>query len=217
VLSVAEAAELLGVSEWLVLQQIQKGELPHKRCGRRMAQRRHRTDGRADPGGPRHAARNPRPDQPPPRRGSVRDSPESSSKRDTKPLPLGTAASTRRPNDPTVSTGRRSANTCCTACSATSPSTTCSQPPTPAGYRRRPHDRVVAVRTPRKIDLDQAHHVLADRDHPWRSSWAPQHQRAGAGRRFASGGSNLGGINQKGTAVRYVWMWLVSSSCLLSL
>ena len=36
VLSVAEAAELLGVSEWLVLQQIRLGTLPHKRCGRRI-------------------------------------------------------------------------------------------------------------------------------------------------------------------------------------
>jgi excisionase family DNA binding protein len=36
VLSVAEAAELLGVSEWLVLQQIRLGQLPHKRCGRRI-------------------------------------------------------------------------------------------------------------------------------------------------------------------------------------
>jgi excisionase family DNA binding protein len=42
VLSVAEAAELLGVSEWLVLQQIQKGELPHKRCGRRIVLSRDR-------------------------------------------------------------------------------------------------------------------------------------------------------------------------------
>src|SRR4051812_43133386 len=42
VLSVAEAAELLGVSEWLVLQQIQKGELPHKRCGRRIVLSRER-------------------------------------------------------------------------------------------------------------------------------------------------------------------------------
>ena len=36
VLSVAEAAELLGVSEWLVLQQVRLGVLPHKRCGRRI-------------------------------------------------------------------------------------------------------------------------------------------------------------------------------------
>jgi excisionase family DNA binding protein len=36
VLSVAEAAQLLGVSEWLVLQQVQRGSLPHKRCGRRI-------------------------------------------------------------------------------------------------------------------------------------------------------------------------------------
>ena len=42
VLSVAEAAQLLGVSEWLVLQQIQKGELPHKRCGRRIVLSRER-------------------------------------------------------------------------------------------------------------------------------------------------------------------------------
>jgi excisionase family DNA binding protein len=42
VLSVAEAAELLGVSEWLVLQQIRRGELPHKRCGRRIVLSRER-------------------------------------------------------------------------------------------------------------------------------------------------------------------------------
>jgi excisionase family DNA binding protein len=42
VLSVAEAAELLGVSEWLVLQQISRGELPHKRCGRRIVLSRER-------------------------------------------------------------------------------------------------------------------------------------------------------------------------------
>ena len=33
---VAEAAVLLGVSPWLVLQQIAKGNLPHKRFGRRI-------------------------------------------------------------------------------------------------------------------------------------------------------------------------------------
>ena len=42
VLSVAEAAELLGVSEWLVLQQIRLGTLPHKRCGRRIVFSRER-------------------------------------------------------------------------------------------------------------------------------------------------------------------------------
>ena len=42
VLSVAEAAQLLGVSEWLVLQQIRLGELPHKRCGRRIVLSRDR-------------------------------------------------------------------------------------------------------------------------------------------------------------------------------
>ena len=42
VLSVAEAAELLGVSEWLVLRQISRGELPHKRCGRRIVLSRER-------------------------------------------------------------------------------------------------------------------------------------------------------------------------------
>jgi excisionase family DNA binding protein len=42
VLSVAEAAALLGVSEWLVLQQIRRGELPHKRCGRRIVLSRDR-------------------------------------------------------------------------------------------------------------------------------------------------------------------------------
>jgi excisionase family DNA binding protein len=42
VLSVAEAAELLGVSAWLVLQQVRRGELPHKRCGRRIVFSRER-------------------------------------------------------------------------------------------------------------------------------------------------------------------------------
>ena len=36
VLSVAEVAGLFGVSEWLVLQQVRQGTLPHKRCGRRI-------------------------------------------------------------------------------------------------------------------------------------------------------------------------------------
>lgn len=36
VLSVAEAAALLGVSEWLVLQQIRRGLCPHRRVGRRI-------------------------------------------------------------------------------------------------------------------------------------------------------------------------------------
>ena len=35
-LSVNEAAELLGVSRWLVLQQISQGNLPHRRFGRRI-------------------------------------------------------------------------------------------------------------------------------------------------------------------------------------
>lgn len=35
-LSVAETAALLGVSRWLVLQQVQQGVLPHKRFGRRI-------------------------------------------------------------------------------------------------------------------------------------------------------------------------------------
>lgn len=35
-MDVAEAALLLGVSPWLVLQQIAKGNLPHKRLGRRI-------------------------------------------------------------------------------------------------------------------------------------------------------------------------------------
>lgn len=35
-LNVAEAAELLGVSSWLVLQQVARGNLPHKRFGRRI-------------------------------------------------------------------------------------------------------------------------------------------------------------------------------------
>jgi excisionase family DNA binding protein len=42
VLSVAQAAELLGVSQWLVLQQIRLGTLPHKRCGRRIVLSRQR-------------------------------------------------------------------------------------------------------------------------------------------------------------------------------
>ncbi len=36
VLSVAEAADLLGVSQWLVLQQVRRGSIPHKRVGRRI-------------------------------------------------------------------------------------------------------------------------------------------------------------------------------------
>lgn len=36
VLSVAEAADLLGVSQWLVLQQVGRGAIPHKRVGRRI-------------------------------------------------------------------------------------------------------------------------------------------------------------------------------------
>ena len=36
VLSVSEAAELLGISQWLLLQQIRRGALPHRRCGRRI-------------------------------------------------------------------------------------------------------------------------------------------------------------------------------------
>lgn len=35
-LTVKEAAELLGVSRWLVLQQISQGNLPHRRFGRRI-------------------------------------------------------------------------------------------------------------------------------------------------------------------------------------
>jgi excisionase family DNA binding protein len=42
VLSVAQVAELLGVSEWLVLQQVRQGTLPHKRCGRRIVFSRQR-------------------------------------------------------------------------------------------------------------------------------------------------------------------------------
>lgn len=42
VLSVAETAALLGVSEWLVLQQVRLGALPHKRCGRRIVFSRER-------------------------------------------------------------------------------------------------------------------------------------------------------------------------------
>jgi excisionase family DNA binding protein len=36
VLSVSQTARLLGISEWLVLQQVRLGVLPHKRCGRRI-------------------------------------------------------------------------------------------------------------------------------------------------------------------------------------
>ena len=36
VLSVAEAAQLLGVSEWFVLQQVRRGLLPRRRMGRRI-------------------------------------------------------------------------------------------------------------------------------------------------------------------------------------
>jgi len=36
VLSVAEAADLLGVSQWLVLRQVGRGAIPHKRVGRRI-------------------------------------------------------------------------------------------------------------------------------------------------------------------------------------
>ena len=42
VMSVAEAAQLLGVSEWLLLQQIRRGAIPHKRCGRRIVISRER-------------------------------------------------------------------------------------------------------------------------------------------------------------------------------
>ena len=35
-LNVSEVAALLGVSRWLVLQQVQQGNLPHKRFGRRI-------------------------------------------------------------------------------------------------------------------------------------------------------------------------------------
>lgn len=35
-MDVGEAAALLGVSPWLVLQQIGQGKLPHKRVGRRI-------------------------------------------------------------------------------------------------------------------------------------------------------------------------------------
>lgn len=36
VLSVSEAAELVGVSTWLLLQEIKRGNFPHKRVGRRI-------------------------------------------------------------------------------------------------------------------------------------------------------------------------------------
>lgn len=36
VLCVDEAAELLGVSRWLLLQETKRGHIPHKRIGRRL-------------------------------------------------------------------------------------------------------------------------------------------------------------------------------------
>ena len=36
ILTVSEAAQLLGVSRWLVLQQVNAGALPHRRLGRRI-------------------------------------------------------------------------------------------------------------------------------------------------------------------------------------
>ena len=42
VLCVEEAAELLGVSRWLLLQEIKRGDIPHKRIGRRLVFSRRR-------------------------------------------------------------------------------------------------------------------------------------------------------------------------------
>lgn len=42
VLCVEEAAELLGVSRWLLLQEIKRGHVPHKRIGRRLVFSRQR-------------------------------------------------------------------------------------------------------------------------------------------------------------------------------
>ena len=42
VLCVQEAAELLGVSRWLLLQEIKRGHIPHKRIGRRLVFSRQR-------------------------------------------------------------------------------------------------------------------------------------------------------------------------------
>lgn len=36
VLSADEAAELLGISTWLLRQELKRGDLPHKRVGRRV-------------------------------------------------------------------------------------------------------------------------------------------------------------------------------------
>lgn len=41
-MSVDEAAALLGISKWLLLQQIKRGTIPHKRLGRRIVFSRHR-------------------------------------------------------------------------------------------------------------------------------------------------------------------------------
>lgn len=42
VLCVEEAAKLLGVSRWLLLQEIKRGHIPHKRIGRRLVFSRQR-------------------------------------------------------------------------------------------------------------------------------------------------------------------------------
>jgi excisionase family DNA binding protein len=42
VLSADEAADLLGVSKWLLLQEIKRGNIPHKRLGRRVVFSRQR-------------------------------------------------------------------------------------------------------------------------------------------------------------------------------
>lgn len=42
VLCVEEAANLLGISKWLLLQEIKRGHIPHKRVGRRLVFSRER-------------------------------------------------------------------------------------------------------------------------------------------------------------------------------
>jgi excisionase family DNA binding protein len=42
VLCTTEAAELLGISRWLLLQEIKRGNIPHKRVGRRIVLSRQR-------------------------------------------------------------------------------------------------------------------------------------------------------------------------------
>ena len=42
VLSVEETAQLLGISRWLLLQEVKRGSVPHKRVGRRIVFSRER-------------------------------------------------------------------------------------------------------------------------------------------------------------------------------